>query len=181
MKPPAPHVQKYGPKNTFRNRTGLITGIIQQQSDKFLVHNTSGPKAVRPGPSRPGTPMLPDVPGPKTPNPLHALARHLSRGPSHAAASTCHVSFSTKSPPRPNRTQIPRARQKTADPQRLLLPSDALSMMCGPRQLPYPTGHGHIRRQTPRPVGNHLEESQSAPGLHVTSCPTRSPRAHPRI
>ena len=34
---------------------------------------------------------------------------------------------------------------------------------------------------TPRPPGNCLEESQSAPRLHVTSCPTRSPLAHSPI
>jgi len=91
-----------------------------------------------------------------------SLTRHLIRGPSHAAASTCNVSFSTKSPPRPNRTQIPRARQKTADPQRLLLSAHPPSMSRGPRRPPSPTGHWTIRQQ-PRVRRETISKKVKAP------------------
>jgi hypothetical protein len=140
-------------------------------------------------------------PGP-TPSPLHALygvlasRRTWTRNPTRYVlppdtsaedppwARTCfHASrifLPHQVTPRPNRTQIPRARQKTAASNAYSSLGHTIHDMW--TQFTSLTHQSLIYFLTdPRPPGNRLEESQSVPRLHVTSCPTRSRRAHSPI
>ena len=115
-------------------------------------------------------------------NPLRAPSRHLSGGPTlgtHLLPRVTYPSSPSHSAPKPY--PDPACSTKDGRFQRVLVSAihtihdmwTLFTSLTHQSLIHWPT--------TPRPPGNCLEESQSAPRLHVTSCPTRSPLAHSPI